>query len=300
MDKIKRFIWDVLLYLAGRISPKALATLRYRMITGKFMDWKHPRDINEKIQWLKFYSDTTQWSRLADKYAVRDYVREKGLADILVPFIGKWDKAEDIDWSALPRQFVMKTNHGSADALICKDKLTLDTAYYTRFFAQQLKTKLGPATGEPHYDRIRPCIIAEELLDATKQPYPSSSPIDYKIWCFDGKPAYFFVCLNRTKEACDVATYDTDWNFYPQYIKYTEHYHPCTTPLPRPQCLEQMLAVARTLSEGFPCVRVDLYEIDNKVFFGEMTFTPASGNNSFYPEEFLNILGDLCHIEGHA
>ncbi|MBQ7683713.1 MAG: glycosyltransferase [Bacteroidaceae bacterium] len=300
MKRIKRFIWDVLLYLSGLLSPQLVATLRFRMITGRFMDWKHPRDINEKIQWLKFYGDTSQWPRLADKYAVREYVKEKGLADILVPFIGKWDKAEDIDWEALPNQFVMKTNHGSADALICKDKAALDTACYTQFFARQLKSKLGPETGEPHYDKIKPCIVAEELLDATKQDYPSTSPIDYKIWCFDGKPSYFFVCLNRTKEACEVATYDTDWNFYPQYIKRADHYIPCTNPLPRPRNLEQMLSIAHRLSEGFPCVRVDLYEIGGKVFFGEMTFTPASGNNSFYPQEFLDILGDLCNIEGHA
>lgn len=300
MRRIKRLIWDVMLYVAGQISPRLLATWRYRMITGRFMDWNHPRDINEKIQWLKFNSDTSQWPRLADKYAVRGYVEEKGLADILVPFIGKWDKAEDIDWEMLPNQFVMKTNHGSADALICKDKSAIDTAFYTRFFARQLKTKSGPATGEPHYDKIPPCIVAEELLDSSQQDYPSSSPIDYKLWCFDGRPAYFFVCLNRTKESCEVATYDTDWNFYPQYIKRADHYIPCTTPLPRPRCLEQMLVVARRLSEGFPCVRVDLYEVGGKVYFGEMTFTPASGNNSFYPQEFLDILGDLCNIEGHA
>ena len=142
---------------------------------------EHPRDIDEKIQWLKFYGDTSQWPRLADKYAVREYVKEKGLEDILVPLIGKWDKAEDIPWDALPNQFVMKTNHGSGDALVCTDKSQLDTAYHTKNFDRLLKEKFGVTMYEPHYDKIKPCIIAEELLDSSRQDYPSSSPIDYKM-----------------------------------------------------------------------------------------------------------------------
>ena len=245
---------------------------------------------------MKFNGDTSQWPRLADKYAVRDYIKEKGLEDMLVPLIGKWDKAEDIPWESLPKQFVMKTNHGSGDALICTDKSKLDTAYYTKYFGRLLKEKFGVTMYEPHYDKIKPCIIAEELLDATKQDYPSSSPIDYKLWCFDGEPAYFFVCFNRANGNCDVSTYDTDWNLCPQYIKGVDHYHACNTPLPRPICLEQMLAIAPKLTKGFPCVRLDMYEIDHKVYFGEMTFTPASGENYFYPQEFLDVLGERCKL----
>jgi hypothetical protein len=124
-----------------------------------------------------------------------------------------------------------------------------------------------------------------------------SSPIDYKLWCFDGEPAFFLVCFNRANGCCDLSTYDTDWNIYPQYIKGVDHYHACDTPLPRPHCLEQMLAIAPKLTKGFPCVRLDLYEIDHKLYFGEMTFTPASGAIYYYPQEFQNLLGDLCKLK---
>ena len=297
MKKLKSCFKEFIFHVLGCCWPRMQVSLRYRLTHGKWIDWKHPRDIDEKIQWLKFYGDTSQWPRLADKYAVREYVKEKGLEDILVPLIGKWDKAEDIPWDALPNQFVMKTNHGSGDALVCTDKSQLDTAYHTKNFDRLLKEKFGVIMYEPHYDKIKPCIIAEELLDASKQDYPSSSPIDYKLWCFDGKPAYFFVCFNRANGCCDVSTYDTDWNLYPQYIKGVDHYHACDTPLPRPHCLEQMLAIAPKLTKGFPCVRLDLYEIDHKLYFGEMTFTPASGANYFYPQEFLNVLGDMCKLK---
>ena len=297
MKKLKSCFKEFIFHVLGCCWPRMQVSLRYRLTHGKWIDWKNPRDIDEKIQWLKFYGDTSQWPRLADKYAVREYVKEKGLEDILVPLIGKWDKAEDIPWESLPNQFVMKTNHGSGDALVCTDKSKLDTAYHTKNFDRLLKEKFGVTMYEPHYDKIKPCIIAEELLDASKQDYPSSSPIDYKLWCFDGKPAYFFVCFNRANGSCDVSTYDTDWNLYPQYIKGVDHYHACDTPLPRPHCLEQMLAIAPKLTKGFPCVRLDLYEIDHKLYFGEMTFTPASGANYFYPQEFLNVLGDLCKLK---
>lgn len=297
MVKLKRFLIEVFLKVLGYVSPRHLAGMLYRLSTGRWIDWKHPRDINEKIQWLKFYGDTTQWPRLADKYAVRAYVAEKGLEDILVPLIGKWDRAEDIEWDKLPNQFVMKTNHGSGDALVCTDKSSLDTMYYTRFFAKMLKEKFGRQMGEPHYDKIKPCIIAEELLDATKQSFPSSSLIDYKLYCFNGKPSYFFVCLNRTKKSCEVGIYDTDWNFYPQYTNSVDHYRFCPSALPRPRNLDEMLKVAERLTTGFPCVRLDLYEVDNHLYFGEMTFTPASGLINFHTREFLDILGGLCEIK---
>ena len=118
MKKLKNRIKEYIFQALGRLWPQMQVSLRYRLTHGRWIDWKHPRDIDEKIQWLKFYGDTSQWPRLADKYAVREYVKEKGLEDILVPLIGKWDKAEDIPWDALPNQFAMKTNHGSGDALI--------------------------------------------------------------------------------------------------------------------------------------------------------------------------------------
>lgn len=296
MKKIKHLFRDFIFYILGHCCPKLYVHVFFKYAYGRWIDWKNPRDINEKIQWLKFYGDTTQWPRLADKYAVRDYVKEKGVEDMLIPLIGKWDKAEDINWDSLPNQFVMKTNHGSGDALICTNKNDIDTGYWTTCFSKLLQQKFGIQMGEPHYDKIKPCIIAEKLMDCTKQPIKSSSLVDYKVWTFDGKPAYVWVCFNRSKASCDVAVYDLDWQFHPEYSHSEPHYVLTDQIIPRPISLDKILHAASVLSKGFPVVRMDFYEVDGKPYFGEMTFTPASGMNSFYTQNFLNILGDLCKL----
>lgn len=280
----------------GKHFPKTLASMRYKNIYGKSIDWKHPKNIDEKINWLKFHSDTSSWSLLADKYRVRLAVADCGLEDILVPLYGKWDKAEDIDWESLPSQFVMKANHGSGDMLVCKDKNDLDYLYWTNQFHESLHSDFSSVNGEKHYSRIKPCIIAEQLLDASKQPIESSAPIDYKIWAFDGKPAYIWCCLNRTEQSTEVITYDTEWNAHPEFSVDTPHYILTEKRLPRPATLNRMLEVASILSKGHPQVRVDLYEIDGKVYFGELTFTSSLGVNYFYTEEFRLKLGQLVKL----
>ena len=192
----------------GQLSPKTLAQHLYKKRLGKRIDWDNPKDLNEKIQWLKFYSDTSEWTRLADKYEVREYVKEKGFGENLVKLYGKWDKAENIDWVSLPDKFVMKVNNGSGDVVVCSDKKKLDINEVSKYFNKMLKRKYGFSTAEPHYLDIPPCIIAEEMLDVSKQPIVSSSLIDYKIWCFEGKPECVWACYNRKKGSVEVATYD--------------------------------------------------------------------------------------------
>ena len=296
MKVITKFFWNLVYTFLGRISPKTLASIHYRRSTGKSLNWKKPQSLDEKINWLKFYCDTSRWSELADKYRVREYVANCGFENMLVPLIGKWDKAEDIEWDKLPNQFVMKTNHGSGDALICKDKQSLDTKYWTAEFSRLLSSKFGRFMGEPHYDKIVPCIIVETLLDNTKQPIKSTSLVDYKIWSFDGKPAYIWACYNRTKESCVVGVYDLDWNFHPEYSVSLPHYILAKEPIPRPYSLDAMLEAASRLSKGFPEIRVDFYEVAGKPYFGEMTFTASAGFNSFYTSEFQNILGRLIKL----
>ena len=235
MKLIKEKIWKFIFLILGYVSPKMLAAVHFRHSFGRWMNWSNPRDINEKIQWLKFHSDTTRWTPLADKYRVREYITECGLEDMLVPLYGKWDRAEDIDWDSLPRQFVMKTNHGSGDALICRDKDTLDKAYWTAYFGKLLSKQFGRIMGEPHYNKIQPCIIAEELLDNTKQQVASTSLVDYKIWSFRGCPAFIWACHNRTKEACEVGVYDLEWTMHPEYSNSTSHYVLSSQPIPRPK-----------------------------------------------------------------
>lgn len=280
----------------GKYFPKKLCSLRYKECYGVDINWEHPQTIDEKINWLKYYSDTSKWTLLADKYRVRKYVADCGLEDILVPLYGKWDKVEDIDWDSLPNQFVMKTNNASKSVLICKDKGGLDIGYWTKEIDKWMHSDYSIEKGETHYRSIPPCIIAEQLLDAKKQPIQSSSLIDYKVWAFDGKPAYIWCCLNRTPASIEVITYDTDWNPHPEFSENSYHFFLTDKRLPRPVTLDKMLHAAATLSKGFPQVRVDFYEVDGNLYFGEMTFTSSAGMNSFYTKEFLLELGRLAKL----
>ena len=285
------------IFILSRFFPMRLANMRYMAVHHRNIDWKNPRNIDEKINWMKFYSDTSQWVVLADKYRVRQYVEKCGLGDMLVQLYGKWDRPEDIDWDGLPQQFVMKANNGSGDILFCHDKTKVDRVWWTKKFKQNLKKKYGYNYAEIHYRFIPPCVIAEEMLDPTKQAFPSSSLIDYKIWSFNGKPAYIWACYDRTPHSVEVMTFDLDWNEHPEFSVDGDHYRLSHKHLPRPASLEKMLDAAARLSKGFPAVRVDLYETDGKPYFGEMTFTSMSGYQPFYTEEFLNILGDMTELK---
>ena len=143
---------------------------------------------------------------------------------------------------------------------------------------------------------MKPCVIAEELLDPLKQPIETDTLIDYKIWCFNGKPRYIWACYNRHKDSVEVATYDLIWNRHDEKSIFTSHYKRANLNLPKPKSLKEMLEMASKLSEGIPQVRVDLYEIDGKPYFGEMTFTSAGGFNNFYTQEFLNELGSYVDL----
>lgn len=273
------------------ISPKRGISMIFRSVLGYDMPWDNPQDLNEKINWMKLYSDTSEWTRLGDKYRVREYIREKGYGDLLVPLIGKWDRVEDIDWNSLPEKFVMKMNNGSGDILICKDKSQLDIESWKKKFKKLFKHKFGITLGEFHYSGMKPCIIAEELLDATKQAIKSTSLVDYKLWCFDGEVACVRVYFDRNGDSVQVALYDTDWTPHPEHCVNTPHYIVSQTGVPRPSTLDRMIKAASDLSKGFPQVRIDFYEVDGKLYFGEMTFTSNSGYMNNCTRAYMLELG---------
>jgi hypothetical protein len=231
-------------------------------------------------------------TELADKYAVRSYVAQKGYEDTLVKLYGAWESPEQIDADVLPEKFIMKLNNGSGDAVICKDKTSFDPDGLRRSMAGALKSEFGYISAEPHYLDIKPMIIAEELLDASRQSVESDSLIDYKIWCFNGVPECVFVALNRTKSSLDVLLYDTEWNVHPECLNFTGHYRRYEGEIPRPANLDRMLKMAADLSAGFPQVRVDLYEVDGKVYFGELTFTSCCGLMDYFDQDYLRVMGD--------
>ncbi len=278
------------------LTPLNVAKLRYMYIMHKIPNFKNPKDLNEKINWMKFYGDTSKWAQLSDKYAVREYIENIGLGNTLVKLYGKWDKVEDIEWDKLPNQFVMKVNNGSGDVKVVRDKSQLDIEATRAYFAKMLQRPFGRTSGELHYANIKPCIIAEELLDTTTQPCHSSSLIDYKIWCVNGKPYYTWACSNREQYFASVGLYDMDWNYHPEYSVFTHHYREAKELVPKPSCFAEMMETASKLSEGFPVVRVDLYEVNGKVYFGEMTFTSQGGYMDFYTSDFLKMIGDKIDL----
>jgi O-antigen/teichoic acid export membrane protein len=256
---------------------------------GRTIDWNHPRDLNEKIQWLMCFSDTSEWTRLSDKVLVRDYVTEKGFKDLLVPLLGTWKHAADIPWDTLPEKFVLKCNHDSGSTHII-DKDT-DRQSVAAALDEALKQKYGYRHGEVHYNGIDPCILAETYLDSG-----DVLPIDYKVWCFDGKPYCIFVCLGRTAEYLYVNVYDLDWNPCPEACVYSDHYRDGGSSLTKPSTLPQMLEAAARLSKGFPEVRVDFYEVQGKLYFGEMTFASLMGMMNYFTPDFLQELGEQVKL----
>lgn len=292
MSTITSNINDIINATLRIISMRLFAARLYRQKFHKPINWKNPKSINEKINWLKFYSDTTQWTELSDKYRVREYIKSCGYGDMLVPLYGKWDSADDIKWDELPEQFVLKANNGSGDILLCNDKSKLDIPTLTQKYNQILKKKFGNKLAEPHYNKIKPCLIAEQLLDASRQSTKSSSLIDYKIWCFNGQTSYILVCANRSSSGTEKGIFDSSWQYHPEFMK--KEFQSTNIPnMPRPASLSQMLQAASALSQGFPQVRIDFYEVDGKPYFGEMTFTSAAGFMTSYTDDFLNQLGNL-------
>ncbi len=297
MKKLILYIQNLWFLFLGIVAPKKMADKHFYRSFGRHIDWENPKDLNEKINWLKFHSNLNEWARLADKFLVRDYVKERGCGSLLVELYGSWDKPDDIEWNLLPNRFIIKTNNGSGKVFICEDKSTLDIKQTIKDIRQMMKRHFADFFVEPHYKLIKPCIIAEELLYVEKQSAKSTSIVDYKIWCFNGKPAYVLIILNRTGSRMNMALYDIDWNNHSEYIVENHHYERMKEPVPMPSCWKQMVDAAAILSKGLPQVRVDLYENDGKPYFGELTLTSASGLHNYFTQEFLRILGDMCVIE---
>lgn len=289
----KRFILAVvnLLCKLHLLKPIQVAKLKYFYKFHKMPNFKHPMDLNEKINWLKFYGDTSRWPDLADKYKVRKYIKSLGLNDILVKLYGKWDKASDINWDSLPNQFVLKVNNGCGDVFICKDKTNIDKDAVSATFDKLISKKYGDTTGEPHYAKIEPCVIAEELLDINEQSIKTSSLIDYKIWCLNGNPYCIFCVWNRSSHGADVGVYDLEWNYRPEWSVFSNHYRKGKEILPKPKNFDSMLEIATRLSSEFPILRVDLYEVKEKIYFGELTFTSLGGFMDYLTPELLLDMG---------
>lgn len=296
-ETIKRIVTPPLAWI-GEHFPVAMVRLRYLARFHRLPNLKCPEDLNEKILYQKLFTDTSAWTQLADKYRVRDYVRSCGLERILIPLYGAWERVEDIPFRELPIQFMLKANNGDGKGTYLKvDKTEMkdgDWAELKKTLDRWLSLKhIGALAAEPQYRDINPMILAEQLLPPDEG---QESLVDYKFWCFNGEPYSILVISNRKDNGyeAEFGCYDLQWNSHPENIQSTGHLTVASEPLPKPQCLEEMKQIARALSKGFPQVRVDLYESQGRVWFGELTFTSLCGMMNYYTPAYLREMG--AHI----
>ena len=261
----------------------------YEERVGHKLDWSHLVTYTEKMQWEKLYDDNPDKVTLSDKYLVREWVKEKIGERHLIPLLGVWSNASDIDFDSLPNQFVLKTNCGSGDVIIIRDKNRLsikEIKIIQKKLNYYLNYDFGLSSCEIHYSKIKPMIVAEQFIDSGEKDLP-----DYKFLCFNGTPYFCWVDIGRyTDHSRHV--YDMEWNFQ----EWNQYYEVKDIHLPRPQNFSEMKQIASILSQGFSHVRVDLYNINGRIFFGEMTFTNGSGFDVIKPEKYDYMLGELWKL----
>lgn len=276
-------------------NPRRALNIKWHANYHKPFPFDNPQNLDEKIGWLQINTDTSLWSRLADKYTVRGYVKERGLEDILIPCYGVWDKVEDIDFNCLPSSFVIKCTHDCGSTQIIHDKSKADLELVKENLKKCMVRTMGYSTFEPHYHEIQPRIIAEKLLGSDER-FQSTSIVDYKIWCLDGEPYCALVCYDRENTPDGHGSVIFDLYSINPWKPIREKLSPMMRnqkfrDVPQPENYEELLSVARTLSKDIPQVRLDLYIINGKTYFSEMTMTASGGINYTYSQEILLEMG---------
>ena len=281
-------------------SDESYLRYKFYLSMGYKLNLDNPRTFSEKLQWLKIHNRKPEYTTMVDKHAVKDYVTNKIGAKYIIPTIGVWDNVEDIDWDSLPNQFVLKTTHGGGGGgvVVCKNKATLDKQKTIKSLKSSLSQDIYKNLREWPYKNVPKRIIAEQYMtDGSSKDLP-----DYKFFCFDGEPKYCQVIRDRhTKETIDF--YDMEWNHMP-FIGLNPVVSNCQTlvvsngktPVAKPMHLDKMIEICQKLSKDIPFSRIDLYVINDKEYFGEITFYPASGMGTFTPDEWNYRLGDLLNL----
>lgn len=254
------------------ISPTLNTKYRYKKGFGKKIDLKNPQTLNEKILWLKLnkYSNDPLVIQCADKYRVREYIKDCGCGDILNKLYGVYDSADEIPWDSLPNEFVLKWNFGAGMNIICADKSSLDIQKAKKQLKKWGKRKIWLPYSEMQYKYAPKKIICEKFLE---QEDPTTPITDYKVYCFHSKPEAILVMHDRGKNI-KTEFFDTNWN----KLENTTNYEQYSISTPKPECLDQMLKACEILTKPFPFVRCDFYISNGKLYFGELTFTPAGGH----------------------
>lgn len=259
---------------------------------GKELDLENPKTFNEKLQWLKLYDRKPEYTMMVDKYKVREYIAEKLGEEYLIPLLGVWDDPEEIDFDKLPNQFVLKCNHNSGLGMcICKDKSKLDIKKVKSELRKGLKQDYYLHGREwPYKDVPRKIICEKYMVDESGYELK-----DYKIFCFNGEPKALFVATDRMTDT-KFDFFDVEFNHLP----FTNGHPNAEKEIAKPQNLDEMLKVASVLSKGIPQVRIDLYNINGKILFGEMTFSHWSGMVPFDPDNWDEKLGEWINLSARV
>ena len=282
------------LVLAGRgrkanLPADTFLKTMYKIKTGKELNLENPVLYNEKLQWLKLYDHRPEYTTMVDKYSVKQFVAERIGNKYVVPLLGVWESVEDIDFDSLPDKFVLKTTHDSGAVIICKNKKVFDINSAKKRLKYFLKRNYFDCNREWPYKNVKPRIIAEAYMEDSIY----GELRDYKFFTFGGVPKVLYIAQGRGTSGETVADFfDMDFN----HLDLKIDHEMATVPPEKPKCFEKMKRLAAILSEGTPQLRVDFYEVDGKVYFGEMTFFHCSGFEKFHPEEWDKIFGDWVKL----
>lgn len=279
----------------ANLSDEKFAKLKYYENTGRKLDLNNPKTFNEKLWWLKVYNRDSLQTYCSDKVTVREYVMEKGLGNILIPQIGVYDKAEDLEFDKFPAEVFIKTNHGSGRNLIWRRKENFDYENFFQEFNYSLNQNYYLQSREWNYKNIQPKIVVEEIIKDKK----NKDLIDYRFLCFDGKVKLLFIDTETVAQDGTHSphakrnVYDTDFNL--MNIKVSrDHFN--TDLVSKPKNFVEMLKIAERLSEPFVFCRVDLYNVDGEIYFGEITFYPGGATQIVEPEFWEKKLGDWIDL----
>lgn len=288
-SKLKKIVYGLIKKMKF-LPPEFYVKIYYEYYTGKKLNLKNPQEFNEKIQWLKVYYKPKILNTLVDKHAVKAYVKEKIGAQYLNETLAVYDKVADVDFRELPNQFVIKGVHGCHFNLIVDDKSKMDNfKSRLKLFKWMHKNQYYRGGLEWAYKDVKPRLLAEKYLSEMGKEAIS----DYKFYCFSGEPRFLQIDLERGHEANQRCFYDIDWKKTDFNKGIVSNYE---GELEKPENFEEMITVTRKLADKFPFVRVDLYNLNGKIVFGEMTFYPGDGRIDFAPDKYNKIVGDMITL----
>lgn len=285
-----RFGYLTKLGFYNQLSDEAYLKRKFALRMGKKLDLENPQTFNEKLQWLKLHDRKPIYTAMVDKYAAKKYVADIIGEEYIIPTFDVWERFDDINFDALPEQFVLKCTHDCGSVIIVRDKNKFDKATARKKLSRCLKQNYFWLSREWPYKNVKPRIIAEKYM----QDLSGEDVCDYKIHNFNGVPRVILVCKNRFAESGMTEDFfDCSW----KHLDISRIAHPnADTPPEAPARLMDMVALSRKLSAKIPFLRTDFYQVGDKLYFGELTFFPAGGSEPFEPEEWDKTLGDWLQL----